>query len=424
MHAEFGLLGPLQVLIDGRELELWRGPPLADLATEAFAHLEVGRLEERQTAAKEDLVDAELELGRHARLVGELEALVAQHPLRERLRGQLMLALYRSGRQAEALDAYRAARETLVEELGIEPSPELQRLEQAILRHDEELDLVARAAPPAPAQPERRKTVTVLFTDVVDSTTLGASLDPEVTRGLMRRYFDAVRTIVERHGGTVEKFIGDAVMAVFGIPHVHEDDALRAVRAAWDLRERVAELNRELERELGVALHVRTGVNTGLVLAGDEQQGHAFVGGDTVNVAARLERAAGVGEVLVGEATHRLVADAVTVQPVAPFVPRGKTAPVAAFRLLEVAPDAAGLARRLETPLLGRTRELEALDRVLDRAAGGAAGELVAVLGHAGVGKTRLLRAFAERARERALVLTGSCPAYGGSAAGGGGGQP
>src|ERR671923_229593 len=140
MHAEFGLLGPLQVLIDGRELELWRGPPLADLATEAFAHLEVGRLEERQTAAKEDLVDAELELGRHARLVGELEALVAQHPLRERLRGQLMLALYRSGRQAEALEAYQQARRTLVGELGIEPSAALRELERAILRQDETLD--------------------------------------------------------------------------------------------------------------------------------------------------------------------------------------------------------------------------------------------------------------------------------------------
>jgi class 3 adenylate cyclase len=265
-------------------------------------------------------------------------------------------------------------------------------------------------------QREIRKTVSVVFSDVAGSTALAEQLDPESLRRAMTRYFEVASRVHRRHGGVVEKFIGDAVMAVFGIPHVHEDDALRAVRAAWELRGEVAALNRELERELGVALHVRTGVNTGLVLAGDEQQGHAFVGGETVNVAARLERAAGAGEVLVGEATHRLVADAVTVQPVAPFVPRGKTAPVATFRLLEVAPDAAGLARRLETPLIGRTDELEALDRLLDRAAGGAAGELVTVLGHAGVGKTRLLRAFAERARERALVLTGGCLTHGGSA--------
>ncbi|HEX8135928.1 MAG TPA: AAA family ATPase [Actinomycetes bacterium] len=266
-------------------------------------------------------------------------------------------------------------------------------------------------------QREIRKIVSVVFSDVAGSTALAEQLDPESLRRAMTRYFEVARRVHQRHGGVVEKFIGDAVMAVFGIPHVHEDDALRAVRAAWELRAELAALNRELERELGVALHVRTGVNTGLVLAGDEQQGHAFVGGETVNVAARLERAADAGEVLVGEATHRLVADAVTVQPVAPFVPRGKTAPVAAFRLLEVAPDAPGLTRRLETPLLGRTGELDALDRLLDRTAGGTTGELVTVLGPAGVGKTRLLRAFAERARERALVLTGSCPAYGGSAA-------
>jgi class 3 adenylate cyclase len=268
-------------------------------------------------------------------------------------------------------------------------------------------------------QREVRKTVSVVFSDVAGSTALAEQLDPESLRRAMTRYFEVARRVHQRHGGVVEKFIGDAVMAVFGIPHVHEDDALRAVRAAWELREEVAGLNRELERELGVALHVRTGVNTGLVLAGDEQEGHAFVGGDTVNVAARLERAAGAGEVLVGEATHRLVADAVRVQPVAPFVPRGKTAPVAAFRLLEVAPGAAGLARRLDTPLVGRTGELDALDRLLDRAAGGPSGELVTILGDAGVGKSRLLRAFAERARERALVLTGGCPTYGGSAAAG-----
>jgi class 3 adenylate cyclase len=266
-------------------------------------------------------------------------------------------------------------------------------------------------------QREVRKTVSVVFSDVAGSTALAEQLDPESLRRAMTRYFEAARRVHLRHGGVVEKFIGDAVMAVFGIPHVHEDDALRAVRAACELREEVAALNRELERELGVALHVRTGVNTGLVLAGDEQEGHAFVGGDTVNVAARLEHAAGAGEVLMGEATHRLVADAVRVEPVVPFVPRGKTAPVAAFRLLEVACGTAGLARRLDAPLVGRTGELEALDRLLEGAAGGPACELVTVLGDAGVGKSRLLRAFAERARERALVLTGGCPPYGESVA-------
>jgi class 3 adenylate cyclase len=262
-------------------------------------------------------------------------------------------------------------------------------------------------------QREVRKTVSVVFSDVAGSTALAEQLDPESLRRAMTRYFEVARRVHQRHGGVVEKFIGDAVMAVFGIPHVHEDDALRAVRAACELREEVAALNRELERELGVALHVRTGVNTGLVLAGDEHEGHAFVGGDTVNVAARLERAARAGEVLVGEATRRLVADAVRVEPVAPFVPRGKTAPVAAFRLLGVASDAAGLARRLDTPLVGRHSELATLDGLLDRVARGASCELVTLLGEAGVGKSRLLRAFVGRASRRALVLTGHCPPYG-----------
>ena len=229
-------------------LALWRGPPLADLAYEPFAHVEIARLDELRTTAHEELVDAELELGHHAQVVGELEALVAENPWRERLRGQLMLALYRSGRQAEALQAYAQARETLIEELGIEPSEELQRLEQSILRHDPELEL-----PKAPTEAdgrgeERRKTVTVLFVDIVDFTSLGAALDPEVLRGIMRRYFSIVRAVVERHGGTIEKFIGDAAMAVFGVPQVHEDDALRAVRAASDLKEALAGLNDELER--------------------------------------------------------------------------------------------------------------------------------------------------------------------------------
>jgi class 3 adenylate cyclase len=266
-------------------------------------------------------------------------------------------------------------------------------------------------------QREVRKTVSVVFSDVAGSTALAEQLDPESLRRAMTRYFEVARRVHQRHGGVVEKFIGDAVMAVFGIPHVHEDDALRAVRAAWELREQVADLNHELERELGVALHVRTGVNTGLVLAGDAHEGQAFVGGDTVNVAARLEHVAGAGDVLLGEATHKLVADAVVVQPVAPFVPRGKTAPVAAFRLLEVTPGVEGLARRLDAPLVGRDRELATLEDLLDRGGGGRACQLVTVLGDAGVGKTRLLHAFAERAGRRALVLFGRCPADGSAAA-------
>jgi class 3 adenylate cyclase len=264
---------------------------------------------------------------------------------------------------------------------------------------------------------EVRKIVSVVFSDVAGSTALAEQLDPESLRRAMTRYFQVARQVHERHGGVVEKFIGDAVMAVFGIPCVHEDDALRAVRAAVELRDAMAALNRELERELQVTLSVRTGVNTGLVLAGGEDDGQPFVAGDTVNVAARLEQAAGPGEVLLGEATYRLVVDAVAVEPVAPFVPRGKLTPVAVYRVLTVARNATGLARREDTPLVGRTGELARLDRMLDRVIAGQVCQLVTLLGDPGVGKSRLVRAFGERARQRATVLYGCCPSYGSGAA-------
>jgi class 3 adenylate cyclase len=139
---------------------------------------------------------------------------------------------------------------------------------------------------------ESRKTVTIVFADVTGSTPLGEQTDPEVTRRIMERYFDEMRTVLVKHGGTVERFIGDAVMAVFGIPTVHEDDALPAVRAAAEMRERLAALSVEFQVERGVTIAVRTGVNTGEVIAGDPFQGQASATGDALNVAARLEQAA------------------------------------------------------------------------------------------------------------------------------------
>jgi class 3 adenylate cyclase len=257
----------------------------------------------------------------------------------------------------------------------------------------------------------------VVFSDVAGSTALAEQLDPEALSRAMTRYFQVARQVHGRHGGVVEKFIGDAVMAVFGIPRAHEDDALRAVRAAVELRDSMAALNRELERELQVTLSVRTGVNTGLVLAGGDDERQPFVAGDTVNVAARLEQAARPGEVLLGEATYRLVADAVDVEPVASFAPRGKLTPVAVHRVLTVAPAATGRAGRGDTPLVGRAGELALLDQILDRAIAGQACQLVALLGDPGVGKSRLLGAFGERARQRAAVLDGRCPSYGSGAA-------
>src|SRR3954462_11082484 len=160
-------------------------------------------------------------------------------------------------------------------------------------------------------QPHARKTVTVLFTDVAGSTALGERLDPELLRRVMWRYFEAVQTVLERHGGTVEKFIGDAVMAVFGVPAVREDDALRAVRAAAEIGDALRELNQELQREHGVEIVTRTGVNTGEVIIGGGAPDQKLATGDAVNVAARLEQAAQPGEVLLGAATDAAVADLV-----------------------------------------------------------------------------------------------------------------
>src|SRR6516225_531863 len=159
---------------------------------------------------------------------------------------------------------------------------------------------------------QQRKTVTVLFCDVSGSTALGERLDPESFRQVMARYFDTARVVIERHGGTVEKFIGDAVMAVFGVPVLHEDDALRAVRAAAALGEEIAVLNRGLQADFGATVSIRTGVNTGEVVTGTDER---LATGDAVNLAVRLEQAAAPGEIVIGPQTWALVRDAVIAEP-------------------------------------------------------------------------------------------------------------
>jgi class 3 adenylate cyclase len=178
---------------------------------------------------------------------------------------------------------------------------------------------------PQPEMPlEVRKTVTVLFCDVQGSTALGEQQDPEQVRRVLSRYFEVARDILRRHGGTVEKFMGDAVMAIFGVPVLHEDDALRALRSAAELRTAIEELNGELEDVYGVRIAVRIGVNSGEVIAGDTLRGHSFAAGDAVNVAQRLESTADEGEILVGEMTYRLARDAVRVEPVGPLALKGR----------------------------------------------------------------------------------------------------
>ena len=266
----------------------------------------------------------------------------------------------------------------------------------------------------APAEPagEVRKTVSIVFCDVTGSTAMGEGLDPEPLRSVMTRYFDTMRAAIERHGGTVEKFIGDAVMAVFGIPQLHEDDALRAVRAAADMQSDLAVLNRELERDRGVSIRVRIGVNTGEVVSNDAAAGQQLVTGDAVNVAARLEQHAQPGQVLLGDATYRLVRDAVDVEAVEPLELKGKSERVPAWQLRRVLSDTAGHERNLDSPMVGRTKELELFTRGLERARHERTSHLFTLLGPAGVGKSRLVREFLGGADD-ATVLRGRCLSYG-----------
>ena len=258
-----------------------------------------------------------------------------------------------------------------------------------------------------------RKTVTLVFCDVADSTPLGERLDPESLRAVWSSYHETAREVLERHGGTIEKFVGDAVMAAFGIPVVHEDDALRAVRAAVELREALAALNERLDAAYGIRIEVRTGVNTGEVIAGDPEQGQAFATGDAVNVAQRLEAAAGGGEILVGDTTIRLVRDAVVADPMEPLALKGKSEPVAVWRLHDVLAGAAGVTRRLDTPLVGRVVELARLRSAVDQVMLERSCRVVTVLGDAGVGKSRLAAELVTSLGEDAQVLEGRCLPYG-----------
>jgi class 3 adenylate cyclase/tetratricopeptide (TPR) repeat protein len=265
----------------------------------------------------------------------------------------------------------------------------------------------------APVAGERRKVVTVVFADVVGSTALGERVDPETLRWAMQRWFGRMGDVIERHGGTVENFIGDAVMGVFGIPVVHEDDALRAVRAAAEMREEVADLRGELQRERGVDFAVRIGVNTGEAVTGANATGGSFTAGDMVNVAARLEQAARPGDILLGHDTFRLVRHAVDAPPVPSLTVKGKRAPLEAFRLLSVAPDAQGRPQRRRAPMVGRRRERRRVLDAFHQAVADRSCQLFTVLGTAGVGKSRLVAEVLETIDGAATVAAGRCLPYG-----------
>jgi len=255
--------------------------------------------------------------------------------------------------------------------------------------------------------------VTALFSDVVGSTALAERLDTETVTRVMDTYFGRMKAVVDRHGGTVAKFIGDAIVAVFGIPTLHEDDALRAARCALEMGEAVDLLNIELQSRWDVKLSTRTGVNTGEVLARRADPGGHVAVGDAMNLAARFEQSAQPGEIILGKATYLLLREAVEVVPLEPLLLKGKSGPVKAFRLIRVTPSAEAIPRRADSRMVGRKDARGSLEWVLQRAMEERSCRIVSVVGPAGVGKSRLVREFREGLVDACIVLQGRCLPYG-----------
>jgi class 3 adenylate cyclase/tetratricopeptide (TPR) repeat protein len=259
---------------------------------------------------------------------------------------------------------------------------------------------------------EVRKKVTAVFADMAGSTALAEELDPEVFRQVVQAFFERLAGAIERHGGSVENFVGDEVAGVFGVPVTHGDDALRAVHAAAEMMSELGKLNDEFEPRFGVRLQMRVGVNTGTVVVGAPIAGRAMALGDAMNVAARLEKRAAPGEILLGQETYGLVRRDVRAEPAGEFELRGRQAPIAAYRL-----QSAGPALEVEVPadgpLVGRGRDLSLLTVAFERCVARGSHEFVTVLGDAGVGKSRLVAELVDRYRSRATLLVGRCLPYG-----------
>lgn len=259
---------------------------------------------------------------------------------------------------------------------------------------------------------ESRRTVTIVFAMPKVHSLTGEAPGPETMRDVMSAYFDGMRGALERHGGTVEKFIGDAVMAVFGLPVRHEDDAVRAIRAAAEMQTALNALNPGFRTSYGLELSNHTGVNSGEVIAGDASTAQRMVTGDAVNTAARLEQTAGSGDVVLGDLTYRLARDQIEVEFMEPLVLKGKAEPVPAYRLVSIhaekQADAGG-----GTPFVGREAEMARLSDALAEAIEAHGARLITVVGDAGVGKSRLIREFATSARAQARLVRGRCLPYG-----------
>jgi DNA-binding SARP family transcriptional activator/predicted ATPase len=376
---------------------LWRGPPLADFRYEPFAQAEIARLEELQLACLEERNEAHLALGAAGALTAELGRMVADHPLRERLRGQLMLALYRSGRQTEALETYREFRGVLAEELGLEPSSALRKLEEAILRHDP----VLAPGPVTSGAPMARRPVTVLCVTLQLAPRSGVALDPEAHGVVHEHMVSALTATLERHGGKLAASDSEHLMGVFGVTTLHEDDALRAVRASLEARDVLSAEAAALPRHHGAHLVYRFGLATGEALVGGS--GPLGFAGDVGARAVNLAEAAGSGQILIGPQVRQLAAGAIETEEIGPD----------RFLLRSAHAGLRPLAVRLDVPLVGRSEEMRLLDAAYARATRERVTLTVKLIGEAGLGKTRLVEEFAGKHGREAHVLTGRCLHYG-----------
>jgi DNA-binding SARP family transcriptional activator len=379
-------------------LSLWRGPALADFRFDPFAQAEIARLEELRLDCIEERIEADLALGAAGELVGELQRLTAEQPLRERLRRQLMLALYRSDRQADALAVYRELRDLFADELGLEPAPALRELEAAILRQDP-----AVGTPPAPlasAPVPVRKPVTVLCVELRVAAGAAAGLDPEALDVVLGDALAALGSTLERHGGKLAGHVGERILGVFGVPTLHEDDALRAAQAALAGRNALAAAA-TLVQNRGLSLTMRGGLATGdALVGGPEPPGFSS---DAIGRAVELAASAPAGEILVSEATFQLAAGALEVEHAGP----GR------LRLQAAQAGARPRAVRLDAPLVGRDAQRSRLGEAFMRALRERAPVLATVLGEAGIGKTRLARELVAHLAGEATVLVGNCLSYG-----------
>jgi predicted ATPase/DNA-binding SARP family transcriptional activator len=378
-------------------LSLWQGPALADFRYEPFAQAEIARLEELRLACLEERIEADLALGAAGGLIAQLRRLVSEHPVRERLRGQLMLALYRDGRQAEALEVYREFQSVLREELGLDTSPLLRELEAAILRQDPALS----PAPAAAGATQTRRPVTVLCVVLQLASASGAALDPEALEVVNEHSVSGLTAVLERYGGKLAISAGERLMGVFGVASVHEDDALRAARASLEARNALATEAGILLRQHGVSLACRFGLATGEALVGGS--GPLGFAGDAEAQAMTLAEVADPGQILISQQTQQLAAAAIETESAGP----GR------FFLRSVHPVARPPALRLDAPLVGRGEELRQLEAACALAAREQMTVLVTVAGEAGLGKTRLVHELAGRLGREVNVLTGRCLPYG-----------